>query len=272
MTPVSAAVHAENIVKEFPVVGPGLGLLRLPFARPTKRVLDSISFSVSPGEVFGLVGPNGAGKTTLLKILCTLLEPNQGRATLFGHDVVQEGAAARLLLGYSPSSERSFFLRLTAQENLRFYGALCNVPARALEERSERLLRELGLSSSACVPVRNFSTGMLQRLALARALLHEPRVLIFDEPTRSLDPAAAAWWRDYVRRELARAQGCTVVLATHNLAEAEEVCDRLAVFHNGRLQALGSASEICRQTGLASLAEAYLRLTSSGAPPAAPLS
>jgi ABC-2 type transport system ATP-binding protein len=212
------------------------------------------------------VGPNGAGKTTLLKILCTLLEPNQGRAALFGRDVVREAAAARRLLGYSPSSERSFFMRLSAQDNLRFYGTLCNLPPRTLEERSARLLAELGLSSSARVPVRNFSTGMLQRLALARALLHQPRLLIFDEPTRSLDPAAAAWWRDHVRRELARARGCTVVLATHNLAEAEEVCDRLAVFHGGRLQAQGTAGEIRRQTGVASLAEAYLRLTSSSVP------
>ncbi|MGH9789103.1 MAG: ABC transporter ATP-binding protein [Candidatus Acidiferrales bacterium] len=264
---MSVAVHAENVTKDFPAVGPGLDLLRLPFAQPTKRALDSVSFSVAPGEILGLVGPNGAGKTTLLKILCTLLEPNQGRAALFGHDVVREGAAARRLLGYSPGSERSFYLRLSPRDNLRFYGTLNNLPACALAERMERLLGELGLNDSADVPVRNFSTGMLQRLALARALLHQPRVLIFDEPTRSLDPAAAAWWQDYVRRELAQGQGCTVVLATHNLAEAEEVCDRLAVFHAGRVQALGTVREVCRQAGASSLADAYLRLTSAGAPP-----
>jgi ABC-2 type transport system ATP-binding protein len=264
---VSAAVHAENLAKDFPVVGPGLGLLRLPFARPTRRVLDSISFSVALGEIFGLVGPNGAGKTTLLKILCTLLEPNQGRAELFGHDVVREGAAVRRLLGYSPGSERSFYMRLSPRENLRFYGALNNLPAPRLAERIELLLGQLGLADSAGVPVRNFSTGMLQRLALARALLHQPRLLLFDEPTRSLDPAAAAWWREYVRRELAEAQGCTVILATHNLAEAEEVCDRLAVFHSGQVRALGTVREICRQGGATSLAEAYLRLTSAEAPP-----
>ncbi|MGH9779147.1 MAG: ABC transporter ATP-binding protein [Candidatus Acidiferrales bacterium] len=264
---MSVAVQAESLVKEFPLVGPGLGFLRVPFARPQKRALDDISFSVAAGEVFGLVGPNGAGKTTLLKILCTLLEPNRGRAALFGHDVVEEGAAVRRLLGYCPSSERSFFMRLSARENLRFYGTLNDLSWPSLRSRIGSLLAEVGLDEAGDQPVRNYSTGMLQRLALARALLHQPRLLIFDEPTRSLDPAAAAWWRDYVRRELAQARGCTVVLATHNLSEAEEVCDRLAVFHAGRIQALGVTREICRQLGASSLAEAYLRLTSADARP-----
>lgn len=264
---MSVAVQAESLVKEFPLVGPGLGFLRVPFARPQKRALDDISFSVAAGEVFGLVGPNGAGKTTLLKILCTLLEPNRGRAALFGHDVVREGAAVRRLLGYCPSSERSFFMRLSARENLRFYGALNDLSGPSLRSRIGSLLAEVGLEAAGDQPVRNYSTGMLQRLALARALLHQPRLLICDEPTRSLDPAAAAWWRDYVRRELAQARGCTVVLATHNLAEAEEVCDQLAVFHAARIQALGGTREICRQAGAASLAEAYLRLTSADARP-----
>jgi len=111
---------------------------------------------------------------------------------------------------------------------------------------------------------------MLQRLALARALLHQPRLLVFDEPTRSLDPSGAAWWRDYVRRELVQTQGCSVLLATHNLAEAEEVCDRLAILHHGRLQALGPPREICREAGASSLAEAYSRLTSADIPVASP--
>jgi ABC-2 type transport system ATP-binding protein len=263
MAAMPEALRFQDVAKDFPIVGPGLDALRLPFARPTKRVLDHVSFSVAEGEVFGLLGPNGAGKTTLLKILCTLLEPTHGRAAVFGHDVVREGAAARCLLGYGPSSERSFFMRLTARENLRFFGTLNNLPARSLAERTEALLGEVGLLASADAPVRNYSTGMLQRLALVRALLHRPRLLIFDEPTRSLDPAAASWWREHVRRELVQNQGCTVVLATHNLVEAETVCDRLAVFHQGRMQALGTPAEICRQAGATSLTEAYLRLTAS---------
>lgn len=256
-----AAVAVENLGKDFPVVGRGLGFLRLPFARPGKCVLDAITFSVGAGEVFGLLGPNGAGKTTLLKILCTLLEPDRGRAALLGHDVVREAAAVRRQLGYCPGQERSFYLRLSARENLRFYGTLNSLPPTKRRARIEAVLEELGLSDAADEPVRNYSTGMLQRLVLARALLHEPRVLIFDEPTRSLDPAGAAWWRSYIRRELAAARGCTILVATHNLVEAEEVCDRLAVIHRGGIQALSTPAGIARQAGAASLAEAYRRFT-----------
>ncbi len=258
---MAEAVIVENLTKIFPrVKSSNLGLFRLPFARPGKCVLAEASFEVAPGEVFGLVGPNGAGKTTLLKILCTLLAPSAGRAAVQGFDVVQEGAAARRQLGYCPGFERSFYLRLSGRENLRFYGILNNLPSSVLAERIPSLLTSLGLEGAADEPARNYSTGMLQRLALGRALLHRPRVLILDEPTRSLDPLAAAWVRDYLRRELAGQQGCAVVLATHNLAEAEEICDRLLVLAGGRPQALGSPTEVCRQTGSASLAEAYRRL------------
>jgi len=265
MGPMPEAVTVENVAKDFPLVRL-LGPIGLPLAYADKRVLSGVSFSVGAGEVFGLLGPNGAGKTTLLKILCTLLEPNQGRAAIFDRDVVQQGAEARRLLGYCPGLERSFFMRLSARENLRFYGTLNDLAGSTLRSRISSLLADVGLEAAGDQPVRNYSTGMLQRLALARALLHQPRVLIFDEPTRSLDPAAAAWWRDYVRRELARARGCTVVLATHNLAEAEEACDRLAILHRGHLQALGTPREICRVASTPSLAEAYSRLTSADAP------
>jgi len=263
------AVTVENLAKDFPLVKL-LGPMGLPLTHAHKRVLSGVSFSVGAGEVFGLLGPNGAGKTTLLKILCTLLEPNQGRAAIFGQDVVQQGAEARRLLGYCPGVERSFYMRLSARENLGFYGTLNNLSAPTLRSRIPLLLADVGLEAAGDQPVRNYSTGMLQRLALARALLHQPRLLVFDEPTRSLDPAGVAWWRDYVRRELAQAQGCTVLLATHNLAEAEEVCDRLAILHRGRLQALGTPREICREAVATSLSEAYSRFTSADTPIASP--
>ena len=261
MSAMTPAVEVENLGKNFPLVRGGLDWLRLPFAHPTKRVLNEVSFGVAPGEVFGLLGPNGAGKTTLLKILSTLLEPSAGRAALSGCDVVHQSAAARRQLGYCPGFDRAFYLRLSARENLRFYGALNNLPRRPLAERISSLLAALGLDGARDEPVRNFSTGMLQRLAVARALLHQPRVLILDEPTRSLDPTAAAWLRRHLREELAGRQGATVLVATHNLTEAEEICHRLGVLDQGRLQAAGTAKEVCRQAGAATLAEAYARLT-----------
>ncbi|HSC77775.1 MAG TPA: ABC transporter ATP-binding protein [Candidatus Acidoferrales bacterium] len=260
------AVTVENLTKNFPTPGPLLAL----GSGGHKRALAGVSFSLGLGEIFGLLGPNGAGKTTLLKILCTLLEPNAGRAAILGFDVVRQAAQARNQLGYSPGTERSFYLRLTARENLRFFGTLNNLAATVLADRIPALLAEVGLAEAADEPVRNYSTGMLQRLALARALLHRPRVLLFDEPTRSLDPAGAAWWRDYVRRELVQRSGCGVLLATHNLAEAEEVCDRLAVLDRGELKAIGTPREICRQAGAASLGEAYAALTRDEAQQEAP--
>jgi len=257
---VLPAIAVENLGKDFPRTQSALERLRLPFTRGEKRVLDEVSFAVAPGEVFGLLGPNGAGKTTLLKILCTLLEPTRGRAALFGCDVVRQAAAARRQFGFCPGFERSFYLRLDARENLRFYGALNNLEPRFLQQRIPALLGALGLETASAEPVRNYSTGMLQRLSLARALLHEPRLLLLDEPTRSLDPNAAAALRRHVRQELAGRQGCAALMATHNLTEAEETCDRLAILDRGRLQALGAPAEICRQAGATTLAEAYGRL------------
>ena len=232
-------------------------------------MLAGVSLSVSAGEVFGLLGHNGAGKTTLLKILATLLEPNGGRAAILGHEVVREAPAARRRLGYCPGNERSFFLRLSARENLRFWGVLNNLSSDVLARRTPALLEELGLGSAAEEPVRNYSSGMLQRLSLARALLHEPQILLLDEPTRSLDPLAALWLRNYLRDELARRQGRAVLLATHNLAEAEAICDRLAILDRGELRAVGTPAELRRQAG-GSLEDAYARFAGSDTPPTEP--
>lgn len=264
------AITVENLGKDFPVVGSGVDFLRLPFTRPRKRALDRVSLAVAPGEVFGLLGPNGAGKTTLLKVLCTLLIPNRGRAALLGCDVVRQAAAVRQQLGYCPGYERSFYLRLSARENLRFYGALNDLSPQFLRDRIPAVLTSLGLGEVVDEPVRNFSTGMLQRLSLARALLHHPPVVLLDEPTRSLDPTGAAWLRGYLRDELAARQGCTILLATHNLTEAEEVCHRLAVLDQGQVKALGTPAEICRRVGVASLAQAYRCLTLPQAPSQSP--
>ncbi len=260
------AITATGLSKDFPLAGHGWDFLRLPFSRPRRAALEGISFSVREREVFGLLGPNGSGKTTLLRVLGTLLEPSAGRAAVLGHDVVQQGATVRSLVGYCPASERSFYMRLSARENLRFYGTLNGFSPRALADRIPLLLRELELEERADEPVRNYSTGMLQRLSVVRALLHQPRVLLFDEPTHGLDPVAAASWRRYLREELVARLGCTILVATHNLREAEEVCSRLAILHRGRMGAVGTQAEVCRQAAASSLEEAYARLASAAAP------
>jgi len=221
--------------------------LRLRSLRPLRRhppvlALRDLSLAVRRGETLGLLGTNGAGKTTLLKILATLILPNAGKATVHGWDVVQDAGQVRGTVGVVTGAERSFYWRLTGRQNLEFFAAFQGLGARATAARIEELRWRLGLDALD----RRFglySTGMRQRLAIARALLPQPAVLLMDEPTRSLDPLATAALYRVIRSTRA---GCTIVLATHSLAEAEALCDRVAILHRGRLLAWGTVSELRR--------------------------
>lgn len=204
------------------------------------RALDGASFSVQPGEVFGLLGPNGAGKTTLIKILATLVIHDSGFARICGHDPCQEAHLVRQKLGLINTSERSFYWRLTGKQNLDFFASLYNLPGSARARRVNELLEWLGLEEKADIPFMKYSSGQQQRLAIGRSLLGDPQVLLMDEPTRSLDPVAASEFRAFTREELIKKQGKTVLWCTHNLKEAEEMCDRLAIVHKGKAIASGS--------------------------------
>lgn len=199
-----------------------------------KAVLD-LNLRICRGELFGLLGVNGAGKTTTIRMLATLLEPTSGTAVVNGFDVLKQPVDVRRSIGCLLPGERSHYWKLTARENLRFFGTLYGIPPRALENRIEQVLHIVGLSQRADERVENYSTGMRQRLALARAILHDPPVLILDEPTAGLDVHSARMLRRMVQ-ELA-ATGKTVLLTTHNLQEAEEVCTRVAIIHGGRILA-----------------------------------
>lgn len=204
--------------------------------------LREVSFSISPGEIVGILGPNGAGKTTLLKILSTLLLPDSGRALVEGVDVVQSPNLVRRKIGLVLPSERSLYWKLTAQENLELFGGLYNLPSRKVRERSGGLLELVGLSDFAHVQVEKFSTGMRKRLMIARAMLHEPRLLILDEPTSGLDiQGKREVWT--LLRNLAT-QGVTLLLATHDMEEAETVPSRLLIIHQGKICADGSPADI----------------------------
>ncbi len=214
--------------------------------RPGTRVqaLSEVSFAVREGEVFGLLGPNGAGKTTLIKILATLILPDTGVVKLCGHDVASEGPAVRRLIGLVNTSERSFYWRLTGSENLRFFATLHGLTGRDRKERIQKVLTLLDLTEKADTQFMKYSTGQQQRLAVARALLTDPQVLLMDEATRSFDPIAAADLRRLVTSTLVQEQGRTVIWCTHNLREAEEICDRLAFIHQGRVAACGWLDEL----------------------------
>ncbi len=202
---------------------------------PEVVALDGIELTIPTGEVHGLLGPNGAGKTTLCKILSTVLLPTTGKAEVLGYDVVRHTAAVRPLIGIVFGGERGLYLRLTAQQNLRYWGALYGLGTRQARLRADELIERVGLTDRANDPVEGYSRGMKQRLHLARGLVGDPPVLLLDEPTTGMDPVAARDFRRLVT-EL-RGEGRTILLTTHDMAEAEAVCDRVSLIDNGRLVA-----------------------------------
>jgi ABC-2 type transport system ATP-binding protein len=229
------SVVLENVHKTFRQKG-------FFFARsgPATHALRGVSLNVAAGEVLGLIGANGSGKSTTLKLISTVLLPDGGCVSVNGADTRSNARMVRRQVGFALASERSFFPRLTAFENLEFFAALEDVPRRKCGSRVRSVLYDVGLDDAALKQVMKLSSGMYQRLAIARALIKAPSVLLLDEPTRSLDVAAAnQLWK--LIRELS-STGITIVLATHNFAEAAAVCDRIAFLHKGELCAVKNAS------------------------------
>lgn len=210
-----------------------------------KNAVDNLTLDVHAGEIFGFLGHNGAGKTTTVRLLNGVLERTSGSVQVLGLDPQTDGPALRAQTGVlteTPSLDE----RLTARENLSIYSELYNIPRSDVSARVQSLLTEFELADRADEKVGGYSKGMKQRLALARALLHKPKVLFLDEPTAALDPVAARHVNTLVEN-LARREGCTVFLCTHNLVEAQKLCDRVAVLQHGRLMALGTPSDLTRQ-------------------------
>jgi ABC-2 type transport system ATP-binding protein len=199
------------------------------------RALDEVSLSVASGKILVLLGPNGSGKTTTLKLVSTMLLPDAGRVVVEEADTRTQPGQVRKHVGFAVATERSFFPRLSARENLDFFAALDDVPRQVRAARIQSLLERTGLLEASDTLVMKFSSGMYQRLGIARALIKQPSVLLLDEPTRSLDPAAATHFWNLVR-ELP-AHGSTVMLATHSFGEAAAVGDSVVVLHRGRIAA-----------------------------------
>ena len=217
---------------------------REPDRRERFRAVDGIDLTVQSGEIFGLLGPNGAGKTTTMKMLATLLLPTSGSIRVLGIDPLARPREVRARLGAMLSGERSLYWKLTARENLEYFAALYHVPPAETRPRIDRALVAVKLADRADDYVERYSTGMRQRLALARALLPDPPLVILDEPTVGLDPQASRDLRDRVR-EL-RAQGRTVLLTTHYMEEADQLCDRVAIIDHGKIVALDTPAALKR--------------------------
>jgi ABC-2 type transport system ATP-binding protein len=255
------AISIRNLSKTYPV---SFQRVRAFFRRPVKEpvtALREVSFEVPTGEIFGLIGRNGAGKTTLTKIVATLVQPTTGSVAVCGHDSVSNDQHVRRLIGLSTAEERSFYWRLTSEQNLMFFARLHGLADRAAKQRIKDLFTRLELGEVADRRFGELSTGNKQRLAIARALMASPPVLLLDEPTRSLDPLAAARMRELIRSLPQEDPPVTILFTSHNLAEVETLCARVAVISRGRIRAIDTPRNL---RGLTSTSELVHITTSSG--------
>lgn len=233
--------------------------------RGVVRAVDRVNFAVEAGEIFGLLGPNGAGKSTTLRIIATLLAPTSGRATLAGHDVTREPEKVRRMIGFL-SGDMALYARMTPRELMFFYGRLCDVDEPALKRRSEELIETLGMRDFADTRIDKLSSGMKQKAGIARTLIHDPPVLIFDEPTAALDVPTSRIVEGFVVE--AKRQGKCIVYSTHIMEEAEYLCDRIAVINEGQIRMTGTMAELRKATGKERLREIFLDLLDWKAVPA----
>jgi ABC-2 type transport system ATP-binding protein len=237
------AIVANNLEKSYVTKEGGILFKR----KKVIKALRGLTFEVRWGEVYGLLGPNGAGKTTAVRIISTLLLPDKGRAIVAGHDVIREPEEVRRKIGVMLSVERGFFWKLTARENLKYFGMLYGLGGKELKERIEEVLDLVGLKEMGATDRRfeDMSLGMKARLGLARALLKDPPVLILDEPTLGLDPPSSRTIRRLLKEQARSGKG--VLLTTHNMFEAEAVCDRVGIIFKGRIVAEGTPEELKRR-------------------------
>jgi sodium transport system ATP-binding protein len=221
------------------------------------RAVDAISFEARPGEIFGLLGPNGAGKTTAMRVLCTVLKPTGGTATIAGHDVATQASLVRQNIGFL-SANTSLYDRMTAWEVVEFFGKLYGLPDERLRERMEQVFATLQMNDFRDILGARLSTGMRQKVSIARAIVHDPPVMIFDEPTLGLDVLVARAVLQAVQ-EL-RAQGKCILFSTHIMREVEKLCDRVAIVAKGKIQAQGTLDELRERFGENDLEELFFRL------------
>lgn len=212
--------------------------------REVVKAVDGISFDVKKGEIFGLLGQNGAGKTTTIKMLITLLAPTSGQCKVLGYDTFGQEQHIRSRINFIFGGEMGVYRRLSARDNLKYFANLYHMDSAKADKHIAEILELVGLTDKADLLVETYSKGMIQRLQIARGLINDPEIIFMDEPTVGLDPLGARMLREVIRK--LKAQGKTVVLTTHYMFEADELCDRIAVINKGRLVALGTPRELKR--------------------------
>jgi ABC-2 type transport system ATP-binding protein len=213
----------------------------IPTSKKEVEALKSVSLDIPRGNVYGLLGPNGAGKTTLVKTLATLVLPTSGTARVLDHDILKQPEYVRAVIGVCQGNERSIYWKLSARENLVFFGKLYRMTQSEAKERADGLLGMMGLLDKADEKAEALSHGMRMKIVFARALLHDPEVLLLDEPTQGLDPTFATDLRNHIKRELSHK---TILLTTHYMHEADMLCDKIALINEGEIKSLGTPHEL----------------------------
>ncbi len=223
-----------------------------------KAAVDNLSLNVEKGELFGLLGPNGAGKTTTISILCGLTKPTSGSAKIYGADIEKDAQRVKEQIGVC-IQETAIYPYLSGKENLELFGNLYGMDKKAIRERSKMLLVKMGLQDDAKRVTSKYSGGMKRRLSLALSLIHNPEVAFLDEPTVAMDPQSrhAVW--DFIKEQ--KNQSKTIILTTHYMEEAEELCDRIGIIDHGKLIALGTPKGLAAKSGVKNLEEVFIQLT-----------
>jgi ABC-2 type transport system ATP-binding protein len=237
-----SAIITQNLTKRFESI----------------TAVDGLNLEIGWGELFGLLGPNGAGKTTTINMLCTLLNPTQGSAIVDGHDIVSESEKVREVIGVCPQ-EPAYYKYLTGRENIELFGTLHIIPKDVLRERVESIIEKIGLEDHADRKAAEYSGGMIRRVSTAMALISNPKIALLDEPTVAMDPSARREIWDFIKS--LKVQGKAIILTTHYMEEAEELCDRVGIIDEGKLIAIGSPEELMQQYDAENLEEVFLTLT-----------
>jgi ABC-2 type transport system ATP-binding protein len=239
------AIVARGVIKAFKkkskrkyLIGPKIKKDETIFA------VNGVDLSVKNGELFGLLGPNGAGKTTLVKCLSTLLLPNQGTAYICGNNIIEDPIAARECLGITTGGERTLYWKLSGKDNLRYFAALYGLSPEEADERINYLLTIMGLIDRQDERIEKYSTGMRQKISICRSLLHDPPVLLLDEPTLGLDPSFSRFIRSFIKDDLNKKRGKTILLTTHYMDEADQLCDRIAIMNQGKIVAVDTPENL----------------------------
>lgn len=220
--------------------------------------VDKISFKVSKGEIFGLLGENGAGKTTTLRMLSTMLKPTSGNAVLMGFDTQKEPEKVRAHIGILFGGETGLYDRLTASENIAYFGELNGMSKETIRERSQHLAEAFGMQDFMDKRASKLSKGMKQKAAFARSIVHNPDIMLFDEPTSGLDVTASRDVQDFILE--CKAEGKTIIFSSHSMSEVEKLCDRIGIIHKGKLVECGTVEELKEKYGDDDLEEIFVRL------------